>query len=111
VEVFLSEQAEGNRRHEVRSVYAAFKYAAENRAPKNLTRCKPLGDGIYEVKVSSRSQIRVIFFRDGGDLVCTEGVIKKQDSLPTGTVPTAKRLKKDYFKAKRAGTLTWVEKE
>lgn len=59
---------------------------------------KNLGDGIFEVRAQTRTDIsRVLFFFDRDrKIVLTHGFIKKTQRLPVSELETAKRYRADY---------------
>lgn len=59
---------------------------------------KPLGDGIFEVRVKQGSDIsRVLyFFVVGQKIILTNGFIKKTAKTPRGEIERAKRYRADY---------------
>lgn len=60
---------------------------------------KNLGDGIFEVRAQTRTDIsRVLFFFDRDrKIVLTHGFIKKTQRLPASELETAKRYRADYI--------------
>lgn len=64
--------------------------------PVGMPVCKPLGDGIYEVRSSlAQNQIaRVLFYIDGkGRMVLLHGFIKKTRQTPPGDLDLARSNK------------------
>ena len=60
---------------------------------------KPLGDGIFELRIKAASNIsRVLyFFVSGNTIVTTNGFIKKTDKTPPAEVKKAKAYRKDHL--------------
>jgi len=64
---------------------------------------KHISDGIYEIRVSSGSNIfRIFCFFDEGQLVIVlNGFQKKTQKTPTDEIEKAKKLKKQYYEDKK----------
>ena len=71
-------------------------YGQELREPYS----KPLGDGIFELRVQFGSDIsRVLyFFVVRGRVVLTHGFIKKTQKTPSSEIERAKRYRNDYLR-------------
>lgn len=63
---------------------------------------KPLGDGIFEVRTQQGNNItRVLyFFYVGGQIVLTNGFVKKTIKTPSGEIATAKKYRAEYLSRK-----------
>jgi len=64
---------------------------------------KHIGEGIYEIRVSSGNNIfRIFCFFDEGQLVIVlNGFQKKTQKTPTEEIDKAKKLKKKYYESKK----------
>ena len=59
---------------------------------------KPIGDGIFELRIKFASDITRIFyfFYVGNKIVLTNGFIKKTQKTPPAEIEIAKKYKEDY---------------
>ena len=59
---------------------------------------KPIGDGIFELRIKFASDITRIFyfFYVGNKIVLTNGFIKKTQKTPPAEIEFAKKYKEDY---------------
>lgn len=59
---------------------------------------KPLGDGIFELRVQSGNNISRIlyFFYAGGKIIVTNGFVKKTQRTPVQEITLAKKYRQDY---------------
>lgn len=59
---------------------------------------KPIGDGIFELRIKFASDITRIFyfFYVGNRIVLTNGFIKKTQKTPPAEIELAKKYKEDY---------------
>lgn len=66
--------------------------------PLGMPLCRPLGDGLYEVRSSlpTKKEARLIFFQDGRTLIIIGGFIKKTRTTPKSEIGTATRRKAEY---------------
>jgi phage-related protein len=64
---------------------------------------KPLGDGIFELRMQQGSDIaRVLyFFLIGKNIILTNGFVKKTPKTPPGEIELAKKYRKDYLERKK----------
>lgn len=67
--------------------------------PIGMPVCRPLGNGLYEVRSSlpTRKEARIFFFAHGSDLVLVGGFIKKTRATPDAELELARRRKRDYL--------------
>ena len=67
--------------------------------PLGMPVCRPLGDGLFEVRSSlpTRKEARLIFFQAGNDLVIVAGFIKKTQATPKIEIDRSRNRKKDYL--------------
>ncbi len=65
---------------------------------------KPLGEGIFELRVKQSSNIaRVLFFYDEGKvIVITDGYLKKKNKTDKNILDKAKKIKKKYNELKNS---------
>ena len=63
---------------------------------------KPLGDGIFELRVQQSTNItRVLyFFYDGKRIVLTNGFVKKTPKTPAAELAAAKKYRADFLSRK-----------
>ncbi|MGB7189159.1 MAG: type II toxin-antitoxin system RelE/ParE family toxin [Acidobacteriaceae bacterium] len=67
--------------------------------PLGMPVCRPLGDGLYEVRssLSGNRIARVLFFIDSAErMVLLHGFVKKTQKTPTGDMELARRNKRMY---------------
>ena len=71
---------------------------AEYGWPVGMPVCRPLGDGLYEVRsnLPGNRIARVIFTIAGGQMVLLHGFIKKSQKTPKADLDLAKRRKKEF---------------
>jgi phage-related protein len=74
-----------------------LKLAANGELPKNSDLVKKLQgkhiDGIFEFRANS---IRIFWFYDGNNIICTHGIIKKTDKTPKKEIEYANSVKARY---------------
>lgn len=79
---------------EVEKLSSLLTYTSQNGPPKNIERCRPLEDGLFEFKAGS---LRVIWFWEANCLIlCTHGFVKKCQKTPPGEIERAKKIKISY---------------
>jgi len=63
---------------------------------------KPLGDGIFELRVQHASDIsRVLyFFTIGNNIILTHGFVKKTQKTPKAEIVRAQKYRADYLQRK-----------
>ena len=63
---------------------------------------KPLGDGIFELRIQQASDIsRVLyFFTIGNNIILTHGFVKKTQKTPKSEIVRAKKYRADYLQRK-----------
>ncbi|GHU38974.1 hypothetical protein FACS1894105_13420 [Clostridia bacterium] len=61
---------------------------------------RPLGDGLFELRPNGDNKIARIlyFFHFYGDIIITNGFIKKTENTPNSAIDKAKILKADYIR-------------
>ncbi len=68
--------------------------------PMGLPLCRPLGDGLYEVRSSlpSKREFRLIFFFDRGRqcLLVVHALFKKSAKLPKADLDLARKRKEEF---------------
>jgi phage-related protein len=65
--------------------------------PVGMPVCKPLGDGLYEVRTRLKDQIaRVLFGIEDGEMVLLHGFIKKSQATPKNDLDLARKRLKAY---------------
>ncbi len=66
--------------------------------PVGMPVCRPLGDGLYEVRSSLAGGriARVLFFFADGEIILTHGFIKKTQKTPEGDLRLARDRRRDY---------------
>jgi phage-related protein len=67
--------------------------------PIGMPVCRPLGDGLYEVRstLPSRREARLLFFQEGRDLIVVSGFIKKAQATPAAELRTARERRRNYL--------------
>ncbi len=65
--------------------------------PIGMPVCRPLGDGLYEVRTNLKDRIaRVLFAIDRRDMVLVHGFIKKTRGTPMDDLDLARKRWKDF---------------
>lgn len=65
--------------------------------PIGMPACRPLGQGLYEVRTSLRGRIaRVLFSIAGGRMVLLHGFIKKTRKTPPSELDLARQRKRQW---------------
>ena len=65
--------------------------------PIGLPVCRPLGNGLYEVRTTLKNRIaRVIFVIEGSSMVILHGFIKKSQSTPKPDLDLARKRLQAY---------------
>lgn len=77
----------------------------ENGPELRLPHSRPVGDGIFELRIKQSSNIsRVMyFFFIRNKAVLTNGFIKKTQKTPKKEIELAKKYRQDYLKRKSGG--------
>jgi phage-related protein len=70
--------------------------------PIGMPLCRPLRDGVYEVRSSlpSKTEARVLFFQAGNELIVVAGFVKKSRKTPEAELEFA-LARKRAFEAER----------
>jgi phage-related protein len=70
--------------------------------PLGMPLCRPLGDGLFEVRSSlpTKKEARLMFFQQGRDLVVVNGFIKKTQKTPADEIDKARSRKRLYESAR-----------
>ena len=65
--------------------------------PVGPPRCKPLGNGIFEIhsRISDNRAARILFFTDSDQLYLLHGFIKKSTRIPKRDLELAKSRKRE----------------
>jgi phage-related protein len=87
-----------------------FTLPVEGPPRNNTDLCKPLGEGIFELRRQPKGpKLRILFFYDGGyRIVCTHAFAKTERN-PRSEIELARSLRKRYFEAKFRKGLHIVE--
>jgi len=66
--------------------------------PVGMPLCRPLRDGIYEVRSSlpTKKEARIIFFQNGNELIIIAGFIKKAAKTPLDQIDLAISRKRTF---------------
>jgi phage-related protein len=66
--------------------------------PVGMPLCRPLRDGIYEVRSSlpTKKEARIIFFQNGNELIIIAGFIKKTAKTPLDQIDLAISRKRTF---------------
>ncbi len=69
--------------------------------PIGMPVCRPLGNGLYEVRSSlpTKKEARIIFFLHDSSLVLVGGFIKKTRTTPEAEIELARHRRRDYLAA------------
>lgn len=60
--------------------------------------CKPLGDGLFELRrQTEESKPRVLFFQDGGHRIVCTNAFSKLETTPRSLIEHARGLRERYF--------------
>lgn len=75
--------------------------------PIGMPVCRPMGDGLYEVRTNlvDKQIARVLFCFHGGMMVLLHGIIKKSQKIPKSALDLAKRRKSEVEMAEKNGYL------
>ncbi len=67
--------------------------------PIGMAVCKPLGNGLYEVRstISSKREIRIIFYIRSNQMILLHGFIKKSQKTPDKELELSKKRKKEVM--------------
>ena len=81
---------------ETAKLLALLEHTAQHGPPKNIEKCRLLGDGLYEFKACS---LRVIWFWEANCLIlCTHGFVKKSQKTPQSEIERARKIRMAYFR-------------
>ncbi|HEV7784048.1 MAG TPA: type II toxin-antitoxin system RelE/ParE family toxin [Thermoanaerobaculia bacterium] len=76
----------------------------------NALLCKPLGDGLFELRRQPKGQkLRVVFFYDEGRRIVCTNAFSKAETTPRTELALAKAQRKRYLMAKLARELSIEE--
>lgn len=94
-EIFLNSLDSKMRIKMVRSLQLLQENGNRLREPHS----KPLGDGIFELRCKFGDDITRIlyFFYYGGEIILTNGFVKKTQKTPRREIQTAKRYRMDFI--------------
>ena len=69
--------------------------------PVGMPVCRPLGDGLYEVRtaISDRRTVRILFLLSGNTLVALHGFVKKTQKTPDKELAIARQRQADYLRS------------
>jgi len=75
----------------------------------NALIAKHLDDGIHHFKRHPKTGkgVRVLWFRDGALIICTEAIFKRDDNLKA-EIKRAKQIRTRYEEAKRLNTIRFI---
>jgi hypothetical protein len=63
--------------------------------------CKPLGDGLFELRRHPKGpKPRVLFFHDGGHRIVCTNAFSKLETTPRSEIELARGLREQYFAAR-----------
>ena len=101
VEDFMDSLPAKLRSKAIDSIKILRQYGNQLREPYS----KPVGDGIFELRIKFASDISRIFyfFFIGNKIVLTNAYIKKTPKAPPGEIKLAKKYKADYERRNRHG--------
>jgi phage-related protein len=82
-----------------------------NGPPKGEPLCKPLGDGLYELRRQPKGKkLRLVWFYGGGAVIVCAAAFTKAERTPRIELERAKQVKEDYWHAKARSELRIVER-
>ena len=82
-----------------RKILGADIATVEHGWPVGMPVCRPLGDGLFEVRSSIRDGIaRVLFCLHDGKMVLLSGFVKKSRKTPDSEIDLARKRKKEVEK-------------
>lgn len=72
----------------------------------NAQHCKPLGDGIFELRHQPKGpKPRILFFYDDQCRIVCTSAFWKSEKTPRAELESARRSREEYFRAKSEGSL------
>ena len=70
--------------------------------PVGMPTCRPLGEGLWEVRTRLPDrEVRIIFFIEGGYMILTHGFVKKERRTPGPALRLARDRKRQWAGASR----------
>jgi hypothetical protein len=82
-----------------------------NGPPKGALLCKPLGDGLYELRRQPKGKkLRLVWFYGGGAVIICAAAFTKAERTPRIELERAKQAKEDYWHARARSELRIVER-
>lgn len=107
---FLTE-LEGPQRTAAEQMLALLRHQIPaNGPPKGAPLCKPLGDGLYELRRQPKGKkLRLVWFYGGGAVIVCAAAFTKAERTPRTELERAKQAKEDYWHARARSELRIVE--
>jgi phage-related protein len=79
--------------------------------PKGAPLCKPLGEGLYELRRQPKGKkLRLVWFYGGGAVIVCAAAFTKAERTPRIELERAKQAKEDYWHARARSELRIVER-
>ncbi len=74
--------------------------------PIGMPVCRQLGDGIHEVRtsLSSKREVRILFFVHDGIIIIVHGILKKTQKTPQADIDLALARKGEFERAAKVAT-------
>ena len=93
------------------TLYLLKQLIPENGPPKGEPLCKPLGDGLYELRRQPKGKkLRVVWFYGGGMVIICVAAFTKAERTPRAEILRARALQREYWEARRHGRLKIVRR-
>jgi putative component of toxin-antitoxin plasmid stabilization module len=74
--------------------------------PKGADHCKPLGDGLFELRHQPKGpKPRVLFFYDDRCRIVCTSAFWKSEKTPRSELEASRRIREEYLRAKSDGSL------
>src|SRR5437016_2807872 len=84
---------------EAAKVAALMAHCAEHGPPRNVEKCRSVGDGMWELKTT---RIRIAFFYHSGRIILIHTFLKPKKKAQDAELRTAKRLRKEFLASQEA---------
>lgn len=109
---FLLTPGESYRAAAEAMLHLLFEAIPRGGPPKAEPLCKPLGDGLYELRKQPKGKkVRVVWFYGGGAVVVCAVAFTKAERTPRTKLVQARLLKERYQAARTAGEVGVIEIE
>lgn len=83
----------------------------EHGPPKTEPLCKPLGDGLFELRKQPKGKkLRVVWFYGTGAVIVCVAAFTKAERTPRAEIVRARALQREYWEAKKHGRVEIVQR-